>query len=131
MAKIENPWGDGRDATVQNGFCCARPCLNIGENYGVFTQGCGYTQAHKNPTLVCMTRHLHGCPHPLPEPEMGTMRENVDCRHNTVSLCDDDLFSCPLWFCPNCSTYWLVNKPGPHLPGKTFRQLLDEQFPIP
>jgi len=173
MAKIKNPRGDGRDADVFDRLCYARPCLNVGENYGVFTQGRGYTQVHKNPTLECMTRHLHGCPYPLPEAESEAVRccvvpdfptpkkgqkpyrqrcrtcgewasgwvlearrslpaqDHVECRHLRVYERQGDLFSCPLWFCPNCSTYWLVNKPGPRLPGKTFRQLLDEQFPIP
>ena len=67
MTTIRNPWGDGRDAAVSDESCVGRPCLNIGEDKGTFTQGRGYTSYHKNPKLVCLTRDLHGCPHPLPE----------------------------------------------------------------
>lgn len=73
-AKIINPWGDGRDADVLDDKCCARSCLHIGEDKGTFVQGRGYTSYHKNPWLTCFTRKLHGCPHPLPEPESEAVR---------------------------------------------------------
>lgn len=38
------------------------PCYCPGEDKGIFAQGRGYTSYHKTPRLVCMTRHLHGCP---------------------------------------------------------------------
>jgi hypothetical protein len=66
MACIKNPWGDGRDAATLDGKCAGRPCLNVGENKGFFTIGKGYTSYYKNPPLVCMERHLHGCPSPPP-----------------------------------------------------------------
>lgn len=37
-------------------------CYHVGEDKGTFVQGRGYTSYHKTPRLVCMTRHLHGCP---------------------------------------------------------------------
>lgn len=73
-AKIKNPWGDGRDAAVSDPECCARPCLNIGEDKGVFVKGRGYTRYYDNPQLECMTRHLHGCPYPKPEPRPEQVR---------------------------------------------------------
>jgi hypothetical protein len=75
MAKIRNPRGDGRDADVLDDKCIGRPCLHIGENKGSFVQGRGYTSYHRRPWLECWTRHLHGCPHPLPDMEP----ENVRC----------------------------------------------------
>lgn len=74
MAKITNPWGDGRDADVLDGQCCARPCLHVGEDKGSYTQGRGYTSYYKNPKLVCMSRLLRGCPHPLPEADPEKVR---------------------------------------------------------
>lgn len=73
-AKILNPWGDRRDASVLDSMCCARRCLHIGEDKGAFTPGRGYTSYHKNPRLVCMSRHVRGCPHPLPEPDPEEVR---------------------------------------------------------
>lgn len=74
MAKVINPWGDGRDADVLDEKCCARPCLHVGEDKGTYVQGRGYTSYHKDPKLCCMTRMLRGCPHPLPEPEAEHIR---------------------------------------------------------
>lgn len=54
--------------------CCARPCLQIMENRGTFVQGCGYTKLSATPNLVCGTRHLNGCPHPLPDLDPEAVR---------------------------------------------------------
>lgn len=78
MTCIKNPWGDGRDAAVSNEQCQARSCLHVGEDKGTFVPGRGYTSYHKNPTLMCMTRMLHGCPFPLPEPDLEKIRCCVD-----------------------------------------------------
>ena len=69
MTTIKNPWGDGRDASVIEECCAFRHCLHIGENKGSFLNGRGYTRYDKNPTLVCLTNHLHGCPDILPDPD--------------------------------------------------------------
>jgi len=172
-AKVHNPWGDGRDADVLDEKCCARPCLNIGEDKGTYVQGRGYTSYHKNPKLCCMTRELRGCPHPLPEPDPEKIRccnvpdfpkpkkgsrpyrqkcrtcgewasgwlleqrrelpalENVECRHRKMHSRDDDMFGCVMWICDLCQLRWLRTKPKPRDPGKTFRQLLVEQFKCP
>ncbi len=71
---LKNPWGDGRNVQVLEPECAFRSCLRVGENKGPFTQGRGYTSYYKNPELVCMARHLHGCPHPIPTPEIELMR---------------------------------------------------------
>lgn len=72
MAKLRNPWGDGREADVLAEDCVGRPCLWVGEDKGSYTPGRGYTSYHKKPRLVCWTRHQRGCPTPLPdiEPEL-------------------------------------------------------------
>lgn len=55
---------DGRDVDVLNNACEYRPCFWLGFDKGSFTQGVGYTSYHRGgPRAVCMTRHLHGCPH--------------------------------------------------------------------
>ena len=69
MSRTRNPWGDGRDVHVLDELCELRPCLQVGEDKGNYTPGRGYTSYRKNPPLVCMRRHCHGCPHPLPEPD--------------------------------------------------------------
>lgn len=74
MASLKNPWRDGRDCAVLEEACACRSCLNIAENKGTFTQGVGYTSYYEKPQLVCMTRHCHGCPHPLPEPDPEKIR---------------------------------------------------------
>jgi len=48
--------------------------LHIHEDYGTFVQGRGYTNINRNPGLLCYTRHLHGCPWPLPEPNHEKVR---------------------------------------------------------
>jgi hypothetical protein len=42
--------------------CPTLDCFHVGEDKGTFAQGRGYTSYHKVARLVCMTRHLHGCP---------------------------------------------------------------------
>lgn len=74
MVKLKNPWHDGRDCSVFEDVCAYRPCLNIGENKGSFTQGVGYTHYYEKPQLVCMTRHCRGCPHPLPDLDLEKVR---------------------------------------------------------
>jgi ribosomal protein L37E len=74
MAKIKNPWKDGRDADVMDERCVGRPCLHVGEHKGTFVQGRGYTSYFKDPKLVCMHRHLHGCPQPIPDAEPERIR---------------------------------------------------------
>ena len=55
--------------------CVFRECLHVGEDKGTFVQGRGYTSYHKTPELVCMTRHLHGCPMEKSKPDP----ENARC----------------------------------------------------
>jgi len=74
MSKIKNAWGDGRDVEVLDCACAYRACLGVGENKGSFSQGRGYTHYYAKPALVCMTRHLRGCPHPLSEPDPESAR---------------------------------------------------------
>lgn len=69
VSRTRNPWGDGRDVHVLDELCELRPCLQVGEDKGSYSPGRGYTSYHKHPKLVCMRRHCHGCPHPLPEPD--------------------------------------------------------------
>lgn len=60
--------------------CATRECLRIGEDKGTFCQGRGYTSYHRDskgrlaPRIVCLTRHLNGCPcnSVCPEPECRT-----------------------------------------------------------
>ena len=69
VARIRNPWKDGRDCDVSDGSCALRGCLHVAEDKGSYTPGVGYTSYHRVPRLVCMTRHLRGCPHPKPDPD--------------------------------------------------------------
>jgi hypothetical protein len=48
--------------------------MRAGEDKGTFVQGRGYTSYHKVPKPVCMTRHLHGCPIDMPEPDPEVAR---------------------------------------------------------
>jgi hypothetical protein len=54
--------------------CQFRSCFRPGEDKGSFVQGRGYVSYHKVPKKVCMTRHLHGCPLDLPEPDHEARR---------------------------------------------------------
>lgn len=74
MARIKNPWRDGRDCDVIDASCIFRKCLHVSEDKGSFTQGVGYTSYHKDPQLVCMTRHVRGCPYPKPAPDPESAR---------------------------------------------------------
>lgn len=76
MAKnpLQNPWGDGRNVDALEPDCAFRPCLQVGEDKGSYVQGRGYTSYYKNPKLVCMRRHLRGCPYPIPEVDVEDMR---------------------------------------------------------
>ncbi len=67
MSKLKDHWGDGRDVQLLHAECEFRSCLRVGEDKGSFTQGVGYTSYYKNPELVCMHNHLHGCPSHLPD----------------------------------------------------------------
>lgn len=67
MVKIDN-------VDVSDKFCIARTCFHVGEDKGSFTVGRGYTSYHAKPVLVCMTRHCHGCPIPLPNPDAELAR---------------------------------------------------------
>lgn len=69
MPKIRNPWKDGRDCDVSDALCAFRDCLHVAEDKGSYTPGVGYTSYHRSPRLVCMTRHVRGCPHPQPDPD--------------------------------------------------------------
>ena len=42
--------------------CVNRECLRIGTDYGPYAQGRGYTDASYKSRLVCLHRHLRGCP---------------------------------------------------------------------
>lgn len=73
-SKIKNAWGDGRDADVRDHECEGRPCLHIAEDKGSYSVGRGYTSYYKNPQLCCMTRHVRGCPQPIPEVDIEQLR---------------------------------------------------------
>ena len=59
---------------LPDGKCWARSCMQPGENKGTYAQGRGYTSYYDVPKPVCSRNHLHGCPHPLPEPDPETAR---------------------------------------------------------
>jgi hypothetical protein len=43
--------------------CRDRECLQVGMDHGPYVQGRGYTAGSSyRSRLVCLTRHLHGCP---------------------------------------------------------------------
>ena len=71
--KASGSW-HGREVDVLEMACVARPCLWVAENKGTFTQGRGYTSYHKHPWLECWTRHLRGCPSPIPDPDPERVR---------------------------------------------------------
>lgn len=50
-------------------LCEYRSCYQWGQDKGTFVTGRGYTAYHKVPREVCMTNHMHGCPHDIPEPD--------------------------------------------------------------
>ncbi len=50
-------------------------CPRLGFDKGPFVQGRGYVE-HRDPTPVCLRRHIEGWQHPLPEPDP----ENARCR---------------------------------------------------
>lgn len=60
---------DRRQVDVARADCGSRLCFQLGFDKGSFTAGRGYTSYHRNingrriERAVCMTRHLHGCPH--------------------------------------------------------------------
>lgn len=54
--------------------CAFRGCMSPGHNKGTFSPGRGYTSYHSQPKPVCLTRHLRGCPHPLPVPDVERVR---------------------------------------------------------
>jgi len=54
--------------------CWSRACMRPGEDKGSFQQGRGYTTYHGRPKPVCLTRHLHGCPDIIPEPNPEVAR---------------------------------------------------------
>lgn len=66
----------GHLVDVSDEACGDRPCYRYGLDKGPFTQGIGYTKYWDKPFPVCMTRHLHGCPHK--PPEEGVERLNED-----------------------------------------------------
>ena len=55
-------------------LCPLRPCLQAGIDRGPFTPGRGYTGDRAQARAVCLERHLHGCPRPLPEPDVELAR---------------------------------------------------------
>lgn len=61
-------------ACVDRKTCPLRPCMRPGQDKGSFSIGRGYTSYHAEPKPVCATRHHHGCPHPLPEPDPEVVR---------------------------------------------------------
>jgi len=99
MAKIKNPWGDRRDCDVSDNLCSLRRCLHIGEDKGAYTPGVGYTSYRKVPLLVCMTRHLHGCPypHPDPEPEMARCCPSPDFAKTRSRVHRQRCRTCGTW----------------------------------
>ena len=54
--------------------CWGRECMRPGEDKGSFSIGRGYTQYWDKPRLVCLTRHLQGCPDTIPEPDTELAR---------------------------------------------------------
>jgi len=74
---------------VVDADCEFRPCFQFGLDKGTFVAGRGYTRYYDKPYPVCMTRHLHGCPH----------KENEyvcccdDCGHRPVTESEP---------CPRC-----------------------------
>ena len=71
-------------------LCWMRQCLRLGFDKGPFVQGRGYV-GHRDPTPVCLTRHIAGCPQPLPEPDPENARccyrpaYHVDGRRRTAT----------------------------------------------
>ena len=55
-------------------LCWSRECMRPGEDKGSFQVGRGYTSYHAKPKPVCVTRHLHGCPNTIPEPDPEVAR---------------------------------------------------------
>lgn len=66
----DQPWF----AAARDPRCWLRPCFHADLNYGVYAQGKGYTHVYRNPELVCMQRHLHGCPRQIPQADPGRAR---------------------------------------------------------
>ena len=60
---------------VHDALCLYRRCLRPHELRGTFVKGRGYISIYRDaegrpaPLLVCMERHLHDCPYPLPAPD--------------------------------------------------------------
>lgn len=55
---------DGRSIMVEvsRKSCPQKSCFWIGEDKGTFVQGRGYVRYHDKVRMVCMRRHLYGCP---------------------------------------------------------------------
>lgn len=67
MAKVKVR--GNRLCDVASDRCLYRECFHPGEDKGSFQIGRGYTSYYENPELVCMTRHHHGCPDVIPDPD--------------------------------------------------------------
>ncbi len=73
--KLPDVHWSGKDfALLREEACLYRPCLHLDVNKGSYTKGRGYTHYYDDPDVVCMHNHLHGCPHPIPEPVAEKMR---------------------------------------------------------
>jgi len=75
----QHKYADSREVDVCDAYCAGRVCLWVVEDKGTFVQGRGYVSYYRTPELVCWTRHLHGCPSPLPPPEPALLRERLRC----------------------------------------------------
>ncbi len=57
--------------------CATRKCLQVGQDHGPSVAGRGYTASAYKSRLVCLRRHLHGCP-------IGSVCGNQECRSRAV-----------------------------------------------
>ena len=73
FVRIESTWGV-EPVDVLDADCAWRSCLHVAPDKGSYTVGRGYTSYHANPKLVCMHRHSHGCPQPIPPPDAKRVR---------------------------------------------------------
>ena len=71
----DGEWAHQFNCRCIDQHCWARSCMWPGVDKGSYTPGLGYTHYYKHPYAVCTQNHLHGCPHPLPEPDP----ENARC----------------------------------------------------
>lgn len=72
--KFTGSYNNHKTIDVLDLDCPLRSCYRPGENKGPYTPGRGYSYYYPEPKLVCFTRHLHGCPHPIPSIDLEKAR---------------------------------------------------------